>query len=150
MLIESDHKNGGVFGEHPPTPKHLPGIEAATGSLGHGFPMGVGMSLASKIRNEKFNVFAVLGDGECNEGSIWEAAMFAAANQLENICVIIDSNKWQATGRSEEVLTSHPLADKWRAFGWDTDEVDGHNLSALKQAITKKVSPRAIIAHTVR
>jgi transketolase len=147
-------KDGGVFAEHPPTPEHLPGIEAATGSLGHGLPLGLGMAMAAHIQDRSYNVYAVLGDGECNEGSVWEAAMLAAAQRVSNLCVIIDFNKWQATGRSREVMALDPLADKWRAFGWNATEVDGHSfdqlLSALSRSPNENGQPTAIIAHTVK
>jgi transketolase N-terminal domain/subunit len=104
-LYRPDH-GGGLFGEHPPTPDHLAGGEAATGSLGHGLPMAVGMALAGRINRLDYRVFALLSDGECDEGSIWEAALFAAAQKLERLMVVIDYNKWQATGRSEEVLAA--------------------------------------------
>ena len=87
----------------------LPGVEAATGSLGHGLPLGCGMALSGRIKGEAFRVFALLSDGENNEGSVWEAAMFAAAQKLENVCVIVDYNKWQATARSNETLMLAPL-----------------------------------------
>lgn len=147
-------EDGGVFAEHPPTPDHLAGIEAATGSLGHGLPLGLGMALAARIYSQSYNVYAVLGDGECNEGSVWEAAMLAAAQKLNNVCVIIDFNKWQATGRSCEVMALDPLSEKWRTFGWNAVEVDGHNfdelLSALAQFPHKNRLPTAIIAHTIK
>ncbi len=152
-LFRPDH-GGGLFGEHPPTPEHLPGVEAATGSLGHGFPMGTGMALAAKVRGQKYRVIALLSDGECNEGSIWEAAMFASAKQLHNLTAIVDFNKWQATDRSEEVLSLSPLADKWHAFGWDTVEIDGHDMDALLTHLSPQrgtgQKPLAVIAHTVK
>ena len=152
--LEKYGEDGGVFAEHPPTPDHLAGIEAATGSLGHGFPMGVGMALAARINQQKYNVYALLSDGECNEGSIWEAAMFAGGKKLENICVIIDFNKWQATDRSQDVMALDPLADKWKAFGWNTFEVDGHNIDELLRTFSqfpaKNNKPTAIIAHTIK
>src|SRR5882672_10165770 len=119
-MLDDYGKDGSVFAEHPPAPSYLPGIEAATGSLGHGFPLGLGMALAARIRNQTYNVIALVSDGECNEGSTWEAAMLAASQKVENLAVIVDFNKWQATGRSEEVMGPIPLADKWRAFGWNT------------------------------
>ena len=111
-------KDGGRLAEHPPA-NLLPGVEAATGSLGHGLPLGCGMALSGRIKGEAFRVFALLSDGENNEGSVWEAAMFAAAQKLDNVCVIVDYNKWQATARSNETLMLAPLCDKWAAFGWD-------------------------------
>ena len=152
--LDSYGEDGGVFAEHPPTPDHLAGIEAATGSLGHGLPLGLGMALAGRIQGQSYNVYAVLGDGECNEGSVWEAAMLAAAQKVSNVCVIIDFNKWQATGRSQEVMALDPLADKWRAFGWNAVEVNGHSfdelLAALAQFPNANSQPTAIIAHTVK
>lgn len=146
-------EDGSLFGEHPPTPSALPGIEAATGSLGHGLPIGLGMALASRISDVPYSVYAILSDGECNEGSVWEAAMLAAAQKVSNLTVAIDYNKWQATGRSNEVLGLAPLAEKWSAFGWCVSEIDGHNLDQMADAIEKNRNdprPKAIIANTVK
>ncbi len=146
-------EDGSLFGEHPPTPSALPGIEAATGSLGHGLPMGLGMALASRISDVPYSVYAILSDGECNEGSVWEAALLAAAQKVSNLTVAIDYNKWQATGRSNEVLGLAPLADKWSAFGWCVSEIDGHNFDQMTDAIEKNRNdprPKAIIANTVK
>ncbi len=152
--LDNYGEDGGIFAEHPPTPCYLAGIEAATGSLGHGLPMGLGMALAARILNQQYNVYALLSDGECNEGSIWEAAMFAGGKKISNLCVIIDFNKWQATDRSQDVLALDPLADKWKAFGWDTVEVDGHDIYQLQKAFSnfpsKTGKPMAIIAHTIK
>lgn len=153
-LLDDYGKDGGLFAEHPPAPDHLPGIEAATGSLGHGLPMGVGMALAGRIQGRDYRVYALLSDGECNEGSVWEAALFAAAQRLGNLCILIDYNKWQATGRSEEVMALKPLADKWRAFGWTSFEIDGNDMPAILEALAHCPSadggPTAIVAHTVK
>lgn len=152
--LDTYGQDGGVFAEHPPTPDYLAGIEAATGSLGHGLPLALGMAMSSRIQSQTYNVYAVLGDGECNEGSVWEAAMLAAAQKVANLCVIVDFNKWQATGRSREIMALDPLADKWRAFGWNAMEVDGHNFDELLTALTHfsntNGQPTAIIAHTVK
>src|ERR1700760_4148914 len=138
---------------HPPA-NLLPGVEAATGSLGHGLPLGCGMALSGRIKGESFRVFALLSDGENNEGSVWEAAMFAAAQKLENVCVVVDYNKWQATARSNETLMLAPLRDKWAAFGWDAHEIDGHDVGALAEAMQNipngSGKPVALIAHTVK
>jgi transketolase len=146
-------KDGGRLAEHPPA-NLLPGVEAATGSLGHGLPLGCGMALSGRIKGETFRVFALLSDGENNEGSVWEAAMFAAAQKLDSVCVIVDYNKWQATARSNETLMLAPLRDKWAAFGWDAREIDGHDLSALAEAMQRVPNgsgkPVALIAHTVK
>ena len=152
--LDSYGQDGSVFAEHPPTPDHLPGIEAATGSLGHGLPIGLGMAIASRIQERPYRVYCVLGDGECNEGSIWEAAMMASAQKVSNLCVVVDFNKWQATDRSRDVLNLDPLADKWRAFGWHAIEVDGHDISAILDTLLSFPAndgrPLAIIAHTVK
>jgi transketolase len=152
--LEHFGEDGGVFAEHPPTPDYLPGIEAATGSLGHGMPMGLGMAMASKILDQPYNVYALLGDGECNEGTIWEAAMLAAGKNIDNLCVIVDFNKWQATDRTRDVMAFDPIIDKWKAFGWNALEVDGHNieelLNAFAQFPSKNGKPTAIIANTIK
>jgi transketolase len=147
-------QDGSIFAEHPPTPDHLSGLEAATGSLGHGLPMGVGMALAARIQGHDYKVVALCGDGECNEGTIWEAAMLAAAQCLERLCVVVDVNRWQATGRSEEVSGPHQLSDKWRAFGWSVHEADGHDMPTLVKLLHTlpdgSGKPVAIIANTVK
>ena len=152
--LDSYGADGGLFAEHPPAPGDLAGIEAATGSLGHGLPVGLGMALAGRIESAQFRVYALLSDGECNEGSVWEAAMLAAAQGVGNLCAIVDFNKWQATGRSQEVMALDPLAEKWQAFGWNTVEVDGHSYEALLEALNRVPSadgqPTAVIANTVK
>ncbi len=153
-MLDSYGEDGGVFAEHPPAPSHLPGIEAATGSLGHGFPMGLGMALAARIRKQPYKVIALVSDGECNEGSVWEAAMLAASQNVENLAVIVDFNKWQATGRSAEVMGHNSLVEKWRAFGWSASEIDGHNMGELvrrlQQIPDRSGKPVAIVANTVK
>lgn len=153
-MLETYGQDGGVFAEHPPAPAYLPGIEAATGSLGHGLPMGLGMALSARIQARRYNVIALLSDGECNEGSVWESAMMAASQKVERLVVVVDFNKWQATGRSEEVLAISPLVDKWRAFGWNTCEADGHDVASLVRLLRKvpdgSGKPVAIVAHTVK
>tara|TARA_B110000003_G_scaffold164780_1_gene164726 strand:+ start:12434 stop:13249 length:816 start_codon:yes stop_codon:yes gene_type:complete len=151
-LMDSYGEDGTLLAEHPPAPDYLPGIEAATGSLGHGLPIGLGMAMAAKINNFDYHVYALLGDGECNEGSIWEAANMAAAQKISNLTVIVDSNKWQATDRSSDLVGSTTLVEKWKAFGWNTLEIDGHNLSEISIALKTKADsqPTAIIANTVK
>lgn len=153
-MLDSYGQDGGILAEHPPTPDHLEGIEAATGSLGHGLPIGLGMALSARINKKNYSVVVVLGDGECNEGSVWEAAMMAAAQRVGNLMIIVDFNKWQGTGRSEKVLALSPLVDKWRAFGWDACEVDGHDMEQLVKVLsqdkTSDGKPIAIVAHTVK
>lgn len=137
--------------EEHPSPK-LPGVEAATGSLGHGLPIANGMALAARIQHRPSRVFVLMSDGECNEGSVWEAAMFASRHGLGSLTAIIDFNKWQATGRSQEVLQLDPLADKWASFGWAVTELDGHDPDLLLKALTQPLAqkPHAIIAHTIK
>ena len=147
------NKDGGRLAEHPPA-NLLPGIEAATGSLGHGLPLGLGMALAGRIQGHTYRVYALLSDGENNEGSVWEAAMFAAGQKLDNVCVIVDYNKWQATARSNETLALVPLREKWAAFGWDAYEIDGHDVAELSRYMRNVPNgsgkPVALIAHTVK
>lgn len=151
--LETYCQDGGRLAEHPPA-NMLPGVEAATGSLGHGLPIGVGMALSARINKLNYRVYALLSDGENNEGSVWEAAMLAAAQGLEHLCVVVDYNKWQATARSNETLMLSPLVDKWRAFGWDAVEADGHDIAALANLMQNVPNgsgkPVAIIAHTVK
>lgn len=147
-------KAGSVFHEHPPKPGYIPGIEAATGSLGHGLPMALGMAIALRIKKRETRCYALLSDGECNEGSIWEAAMLAASQKVHHLTAIIDYNKWQATGRSEEIMAIEPLAAKWEAFGWHAQEIDGHNLTEIKEALniarSENLKPSVIVAHTIK
>lgn len=152
-VLDTYAQDGGKLAEHPPA-NALPGIEAATGSLGHGLPIICGMALAGRIHSLRYRCYAVLSDGENNEGSIWEAAMFAAAQRLENVCVVVDYNKWQATARSNETLAIAPLRDKWKAFGWDAMELDGHDVGLLAELMNNVPNgsgrPVALIAHTVK
>ncbi len=135
-------------------PKCVPGIEAATGSLGHGLSMGLGMAMAGQIRNRSYRVCVVLSDGECNEGSVWEAAMFAAARNSCPVVAIVDYNRWQATGRSDEIMALQPLAAKWESFGWKAAIVDGHDVRSLAktmhEALAATDQPTAIVAQTVK
>jgi len=153
-ILDTYCQDGSKLAEHPPA-LGLPGVEAATGSLGHGLPIGVGIALSARIGRQRFRVFAVLSDGECNEGSVWEAAMFAAGQRLGNLCVVVDYNKWQATARSNETLALAPLRDKWAAFDWDAHEVDGHDVADLARRMAAvpdepEGRPVALVAHTVK
>ena len=147
-------KSGSVFHEHPPKPGYIAGIEAATGSLGHGLSMGLGMAIASNIQGNNFRTYVLISDGECNEGTIWEAALMASTLKLSKLTVFIDFNKWQATGRSEEIMKLQPLADKWLSFGWNVFDIDGHNFKEIEQALKKskesKDKPNLIIANTIK
>jgi transketolase len=152
-LLASYAQNGGALPEHP-TPGRIPGVRVATGSLGHGLAIAAGMAHARALDDRPGRVFTLLSDGECNEGSVWEAAMFAAGRRLDRLVMIVDYNKLQAMGRSNEVTALAPLADKWRAFGWGTRELDGHDLGALVGALDalpfETGRPSAIVAHTVK
>jgi transketolase len=156
FLTEADlrtyGKAGSLLEEHP-SPR-LPGVEAATGSLGHGLPFGCGIALAARIKGQSYRTFVLMSDGECNEGSVWEASLFAAANRLGNLCAFVDFNKWQATGRSKEVLALDPLADKFRSFGWNVCEIDGHDHLQIAQAVQTvamgEARPTMVVAHTVK
>jgi transketolase len=151
--LKEHYQNGSIFSGHV-SHKGVPGVEFSTGSLGHGLGIATGMALASKLSNAKWRSFVVMSDGECDEGSIWEAAMFASHNQLSNLMAIIDYNKIQSLAKVSETLALEPFADKWRAFGWDVTEVDGHNHIALEQALVNAhgttTKPRVIIAHTIK
>lgn len=151
--LERYNQNGGHLPEQP-SPGCVPGVEWATGSLGHGLPVGAGMALAGKIRNKNYRVLVVMSDGECEEGSVWEAAMFAAQHKLNRLMAVVDFNKWQATGRNHDIMALEPLKAKWQAFGWLSYEVDGHNLSVLVEVMRDRVGqderPLAVIAHTIK
>ena len=146
--------NGSVFHEHLPVPGYLPGVEAATGSLGHGMPMALGMALAARMTKMSYRCYTLISDGECNEGAIWEAAMLASAHRVDNLCVVVDFNGWQATGRSREVMHLDPMQDKWEAFGWHAVTIDGHDFNAMTEAFeecaTTLGQPSVVIAHTVK
>jgi transketolase len=132
----------------------VPGVEVSTGSLGHGLPLACGMALAGRAAATPFRVYAILSDGECDEGSTWEGALFAPQHRLDNLTVIVDHNKLQGFGATRDVLTLEPFAEKWRAFGWDTLEIDGHDLGAIVSALRPRPHPErrplAVIAHTVK
>lgn len=130
------------------------GVECATGSLGHGLAIACGMALAGRDAPSRFRVFALLSDGECNEGSIWEAALFAGHHGLDNLTVIIDYNKIQSLGATDDVLRLDPFADKWRAFGWSAVDVNGHDVDELVQTLSALPHatrrPTCVVAHTVK
>ena len=141
------------LGGHPERGK-VPGVEASTGALGHGLPIGVGMALSLKIRKIDSKVYIVCGDGEINEGSVWEAALSAAKHKLDNLVLIIDYNKLQSYGDTRDVLPLEPLRDKLESFGFSTKEVDGHNISQLKDTFINipfiQNKPNALICHTIK
>ena len=143
-----------ILGGHPEYGK-IPGVEASTGALGHGMPIGVGMALASRLQKRKSRVVVLVGDGEINEGSVWEAAMAAAKHKLSNLTVIIDYNKIQSYGFVSEVLNIEPLADKWTSFGFAVKEINGHDVTAIKNFLTSSLplnnqKPTALICHTIK
>lgn len=139
--------------EHP-SRNCVPGVEASTGSLGHGLSIGLGIALGNRIQGIDADTYVMLSDGECNEGSVWEAAMTASSWALSNLCAIIDLNKWQATGRSAEVLALEPIEKKFESFGWETLRIDGHDFEQIRRSLDafKQVTnkPFAIIADTVK
>ena len=125
-----------------------------TGSLGHGLPIALGIAKSAKINKKNFNVFVIVGDGECNEGSIWEAALLAPVLNLNNLIVFVDFNKWQATGKSNEITNLEPLKEKWLSFGWHVQEINGHNIKDISTAINRAklehLKPSMIIANTIK
>lgn len=132
----------------------VPGIDATTGSLGQGLSVACGMATAAKLNKQNHSVFCIIGDGESNEGQNWEAGMFAAHNKLDNLIAITDYNKLQIDGFTDEVLSLEPLTDKWRAFGWEVFEMDGHDWDEIYTIIEKAKAvtgkPVMIIAHTIK
>ena len=151
-LFDDYAQAGSPLPEHP-SPRCVPGIEAATGSLGHGLSIATGMALASKINAIPYRVVSLLSDGECNEGSTWEAALLAPVHNLDNLISIIDFNKWQATGRSAEITALEPLDQKFESFGWNSVRIDGHDFRQIRSALAtakKSDKPFAIIADTVK
>lgn len=152
-LLQTFNHNESSLPEHP-TPNCIAGVEISSGSLGHGLSVGTGMALGLKSKGLNSKVMVLMSDGECNEGSVWEAAMFAPNHSLDNLIVIIDYNKWQATGRSNEVLALSPLKEKWKSFGWNSYEIDGHNYQEIVNTYDKILhssgSPSAIIANTIK
>lgn len=146
-------KIGSKFQGHPDMRK-VPGIEMSTGSLGQGFSASVGMALANRLDNDPGRIYVLLGDGELQEGIVWEAAMSAAHYGLDNLTAILDYNGLQIDGRNEDVMTVAPVDDKFRAFGWNVIEINGHDFNEIKEAFKAargcKGKPTAIIAHTVK
>jgi transketolase len=152
-LLAEFYQDGSLLMGHA-THKAAPGIEVSAGSLGHGLSIGCGLALAAKRDAMAYRVFVLLSDGECDEGSVWEAALFAAHHALDNLVVIVDYNKIQSLGTVEEVLRLEPFAEKWRAFGWAVAEADGHNLAALGKVLEaaprEAGKPACVVAHTVK
>ena len=150
--LKTFEKNDTNLLGHPVINRNL-GIDFSNGSLGMGLSLGIGVAISSKKKKKNFNVYVIVGDGECNEGSIWEAAMAAPNFKLDNLYVIIDKNNFQQTGSNKEIMSVGNLKDKWSSFGWYTDEVDGHNIEKLHNFFneSKKIKkPKAIIANTIK
>lgn len=151
--IYSLRQLGSPLQGHPDRRK-LDFVEASTGSLGQGLSIGLGIALAAKLDKKDYHTYCVIGDGESNEGQIWEAAMFASHHDLDNITVILDYNKFQLDGAVKDILDMEPMGQKWQAFGWHVEEINGHNMDEILEAIerVKKVKhqPSIIIAHTVK
>jgi transketolase len=147
-------KAGSRLQGHPAKDKELPGIEVSTGSLGYGLSIGAGIAAGMKQAKKDNKVYVLMGDGEQQEGSIWEAAMAAPQFKLDNLCAIVDNNGLQIDGATKDVMNVEPLADKYRSFGWNVLEIDGHNLSEVDKAYSQfketKGKPTAIIAKTVK
>jgi len=151
--LETFYQNGTRLAGHV-THTGVPGVEASTGSLGHGLSLACGMALAGKWEAQSYRVFCLLSDGECDEGSVWEAALFAAHHRLDNLVAVVDYNKIQSLGRVEEVLGLEPFAAKWESFGWALREIDGHDLGAIQESCGgvpfSSGRPSCILAHTVK
>ena len=152
-ILNTFCQKGSILGGHPE--KHLiPGVEFSSGSLGHGLSFGVGMAFAGKLDEKDYRVFTLLSDGECQEGSVWEAALFASHHKLNNLIAIVDHNKLQSLDQINNILSLNPLGDKWKSFGWEVREVDGHNLSQICDVLASvpfvKNKPSVLIANTVK
>lgn len=150
--LETYCRDGSILTGH--VSHAVPGVEVSTGSLGHGLPVAIGMALAARSANSGARVFCLLSDGECDEGSNWEAILFAPHHRLDNLCVVVDFNKIQSFGSVAEVLNLDPFADKWRSFGWHVEEIDGHDLDVLERVLgavpATSGKPTVVIAHTVK
>ena len=149
--LDKHYQNGSILSGHV-SHKGVPGVELSTGSLGHGLPVAAGMAYAAKLDNKKHRVFVLMSDGECDEGSNWESILFSSHHNLDNLYVFVDYNKLQSIKPIAETLALEPFVDKWRAFGWDVIEVDGHDHQQLKLACSKKTDnkPRCIVSHTTK
>lgn len=152
QLLSTFYTDGTKLAGHVTT--GAPGVEVSTGSLGHGLPLACGMALTLGRDESPARVFALLSDGECDEGSTWEAALFAGHHRLTNLVAIIDYNKIQSLGRVDEVMALEPFAAKWNAFGWGVAEIDGHDIDAILRALEavplETNKPTCVIAHTVK
>lgn len=151
-LLSRHYQNGSIFSGHV-SHAGVPGVEVSTGSLGHGLSLGAGMAWRARSIRANWRAFVLLSDGECDEGSTWEAALFAGHHRLSNLIAVVDYNRYQSLATTDETLTLEPFADKWRAFGWDVVEVDGHETEELKNAMSVNPdgrAPRCVLAHTTK
>jgi transketolase len=152
-VLDTFCRRDSILGGHPEAGK-VPGVEASTGALGHGLPIGVGRAMGLRIKRSDARVYVITGDGEINEGSVWEAALSASKHRLANLTLMIDYNKVQSAGPTQEILPLEPLADKFRAFGFAVAEVDGHDVAALRGVLRRMPldgeRPSAVICHTVK
>src|SRR3989344_4147625 len=146
-------KLGSPLQGHPDM-RRLPGIEASTGSLGQGLSFGIGCALAARFDKKNFTTFVIMSDGELNEGQTWEAAAFASFHKLSNLIAVLDYNKYQLSGATKDILDMEPVVDKWKAFGWEVREIDGHSLKEIFDGIawakSAKSAPRILVAHTIK
>lgn len=153
--LDSYTRLGSPLGDHPDMRK-VPGVDFSSGSIGHALSNGVGMALGGRVNRQEFDVFVLLGDGEMQEGQVWEAAISGASHKLSNLVAIVDRNGFQLDGRVDDVMAIEPLADKWRAFGWEVHEVDGHDIVALTETLRRikadkgREKPACLIAHTLK
>ena len=150
--MKDHYQNGSKFSGHI-SHVDIPGIELSTGSLGHGLGIGAGMALAGKLNKDKYKVYVLMSDGEFDEGSNWEAILFSAHHNLDNLVAIVDYNKLQSMDTKENTLNIEPFVDKWRSFGWNISEVDGHNYSEIIKSLEgfkKNNKPSALICHTTK
>jgi len=152
-LLDTFNQLGSPFGMHPDMNK-IPGCDMSTGSLGHGLATGAGMALAGRADGKDYRVYVILGDGECHEGSVWEAAMVASHYGLENLIAVVDRNRLSLDGQIEEVMSLEPFADRWRSFGWHVVEVDGHDPRSIHEGVQHahrtEAQPTVLIADTVK
>lgn len=151
--LKTHYQNGSRLSGHV-SHKGVPGVDFSTGSLGHGLPVGAGMAMAAKMDGRPYNTYVILGDGECDEGAVWEAALVAHHYELDNLIAVVDHNKMQSLDFCENTIKLSPFAEKWRAFGWHVEEIDGHDHDALRQAFAQagenRGTPTVIIANTVK
>jgi transketolase len=149
--LQTFEQKGGMLAGHPTL--KVPGVEVATGSLGHGLPIGMGVAIACRVEGAPSRVFVLMGDGEMQEGSVWEAAMAAPRFELDNLIAIVDGNRFQASNAVDKIIPVEPLADKWRSFRWNVVEIDGNDMAQVVDALERPPvvgQPTAIIAHTVK